>query len=190
MGTRSVLMLRMVAGCLALAAAGCDKSALRSADVTQPVGSSQSESAILRTVHDAGRQRIWILNLNGYVRVHDAQNKALLRHIDLTDWLAVKTPCMPDLILDEEGSAWVSSNVRPWLWRIAGNTFELEVRQMTMPGREQLDIGFGTLAFAPDGTLRGMSPVANSIWRIEQGRGSATIDRAYQTPLEGCGLPD
>ena len=189
MGTGSVALLRVLAGCLALAAPGCGKTALRAADVAQSTGSLQSESTVLRTVRDVVRQRIWTLNLDGYVQVHDAQNKALLRHIDLPDWLVVKTPCMPDLILDEEGSAWVSSNVRPWIWRIAGGTLDLEVHPVTMPEREGLDIGFGTLAFTRDGALQGMSPVANSIWRIEQRRGTATMTRAYQTPLEGCRIP-
>jgi hypothetical protein len=188
MGIRSIVVF-VVPAFLSLASAGCGNSPLRGADVAQPGRGVQDQSAILRTVLDPGRDRIWTLSSNGYVQVHEARSKALLRQIHLSDWLAVKTPCMPDLIVDERGSAWVSSNVLPWIWRIAADTFQLQVLQVTMPGREGLDFGFGTLAFSPDGTLRGLSPAANSIWRIEQRSGTATMVHAYETPLNECRIP-
>jgi hypothetical protein len=61
--------------------------------------------------------------------------------------------CMPDMALDRSGAAFISSNAQPAIWRIDADSFELSEHQIVLQGKAQWDVGFGALAFAPDGTL-------------------------------------
>ena len=142
----------------------------------------------LRMRADAARGRIWMLGLGYHVRVYDQRSKALLRHIRLPGWHVVKTPCMPDLILDRTGSAYVSSNVSPWIWQIDATSFQLWVHEVRMAGKEVLDVGFGALAFDRKGTLYGLAPSASSVWSIDVVDAKATMIESHLPPLETCAL--
>jgi hypothetical protein len=142
----------------------------------------------LRTRTDTVRGRVWLLSTDGHVHVYDHLSKRLLRQITLPAWFVVKTPCMPDLILDRSGSAFISSNLRPWIWRINADTFEVRVHEVSLRGREDLDFGFATLAFTGKGALYGLSPSANSVWNIDVIGASANMVEFYSPPLEECAL--
>ncbi|MGQ0523563.1 MAG: hypothetical protein ACT4P8_07890 [Betaproteobacteria bacterium] len=143
---------------------------------------------VLRSRTDTARGRVWVLGLDGQVRVYDDRSKKPLRQIALPGWLVVRTQCMPDLIFDRTGFVLVSSNVMPWIWRIDADTFEMKVHQIRMPGREGLDFGFSTLALGAKGNLYGLAPSAQSLWSVDLGNANARPVQSYDPPLEQCTL--
>lgn len=177
---------------------GCDKGLdpHEGSTARQPVKEStqllkryeDDERKALRIRTDTVRRRVWMLSINNDVRVYDEPSKKLLRQISLPGWLVVRTPCMPDLILDRSGSAFISSNVTPRIWRINADTFEVSVHEVALLGKEGWDIGFTTLAFTGKGTLYGLSPSANSLWNIDVINASANMIESYRPPLEQCAL--
>lgn len=148
----------------------------------------EDERYALRIRTDTARGRIWMLGTGYQVRIYDQESKRLLRQIRLPGWLVVKTPCMPDLVLDRTGSAYVSSNVSAWLWRIDAASFQVWVHEVRMPGREALDVGFGALAFDRKGALYGLAPSGSSIWAIDVVNASASIMETHLPPLDACEL--
>jgi len=180
------------------AIAGCNSGLEQQAGAA--AGQAQKESAqllsrfkederyALRVRTDTARGRVWMLSISDHVRVYDERSKRLLRQIRLPGWLVVKTPCMPDLILDRSGSAYISSNVSPWIWQIDAAGFQVRVHEVRMPGREGLDFGFGTLAFTAKGTLYGLAPSASSVWNIDVAGANANMIETYLPPLEACEL--
>jgi hypothetical protein len=181
---------------LALTAAGCNEGVAQR--VAPEAGPPVKESApqrykpdarnVLRSKTDTARGRVWVLGLDGQVRVYDDRSKKPLRQIALPDWLVVRTQCMPDLIFDRAGFVLVSSNVMPWIWRINADTFELKVHPIRMPGREGLDFGFATLALGAKGNLYGLAPSAQSLWSVDLGNANARQVQSYDPPLEQCTL--
>ena len=105
-----------------------------------------------RIRRDAGRNRIWLLGLDG-VRVYEARTRRLIREVALPGWSVAHLGCDPDLVLDGSGSAVVSSNVQSRLWRIDARTFEISEYPIELDGRENWEVGFGALAMIADGTL-------------------------------------
>lgn len=147
-----------------------------------------AERSALRIRTDTARGRVWLLSTEGQVRVYDRLSRRLLRQTSLPGWLIVRTPCMPDLILDRSGSAFISSNVTPWIWRINAESFEMAVHEVGMPGREGFDFGFAALAFNGTGMLYGLAPSGNSVWKIDVKSATANLINFYSPPLEECGL--
>ena len=180
---------------LVIAVMGCNKAldqhqgptAEATVDESSQQAYRQDQRNALRTRTDPARGRIWVLGIDD-VRVYDAASRRLLRQIALPGWLVVDTPCMPDLILHRSGSAYISSNVRPWIWRIDGAGFDLRVYEVSMPGREHLDFGFATLRFGDNGTLYAFSPAANSVWKIDLFHANASMIESYGVPLNECTL--
>jgi len=132
----------------------------------------------LRFRKDTQHNRLWVLSLEN-VRVYDiARNrKTLLRQIPMPKWSVVPFDfaCMPDMALDRSGSAFISSNAQPRIWRIDADSFELKEHEIILQGREQWDLGFGALAFAQDGTLLALSSPVGLLWSIDVGKASASI---------------
>ena len=128
----------------------------------------------LRIRTDTARSRVWVLGLDN-VRVYDTVKKRLIRQIELPSWSVARLACMPDMALDRSGSAFISSNAQPRLWRIDADSFEVKVHEISLHGREQWDVGFGALAFAADGTLLALTSPVGSLWRIDVGKASARI---------------
>jgi hypothetical protein len=141
----------------------------------------------LRIRSDAARNRQWVLTLEG-VRVYDSRTKALIREIALPGWSVARIRCHPDLALDRSGSALVSSNIEPKLWRIDVDSFEVAVREIRLNEREQWDIGFGALAFSAEGTLFGLTYRGGTLWRVDVEKGEAHIVRSYPGILKTCEL--
>ncbi|HET9664105.1 MAG TPA: hypothetical protein VFP00_07740 [Burkholderiales bacterium] len=179
-------------------AIGCSKEPERPRDAAteRPVKASsqqlktysEDQRNALRTTMDTARGRVWMLSLDNTVRIYDQRSKKLLREIALPDWLAVRTACMPNVIVDRSGAAFISSNVTPWIWRIDGETFDLKVHEISLRGREGLDVGFATLAFDSSGMLYGLAPSANWLWAIDMTRANASMVQVYDPPLEECTL--
>jgi hypothetical protein len=62
------------------------------------------------------------------------------------------------------------------------------MHEISLQGREQWDIGFGALAFAADGTLMALTSSANSLWKIDIAKASASMIELYHPPLKACVL--
>jgi hypothetical protein len=161
----SILTAAVMAGCSQEPPAARGQAELRGDDVLHDG---------FRIRRDAARNRIWVLGLDN-VRVYDGRTKRLIQAITLPNWSVVRSGCDPDLVLDASGSAIVSSNVQPRLWRIDAGTFKLSEHPITLEGRERWDVGFGALAVNADGTLLALTSVSEFLWSIDLGKGSARV---------------
>jgi hypothetical protein len=145
---------------------------------------------VLRAREDPVRNRLWVLTLNE-VRVYNtaATGKRLIRTIALPAWSVVgfHNVCMPDLVLDRSGSAFIASNAQPRLIRIDGDRFALEDYTIGFREREGMDIGFGALAFAADGTLLARTTPGGMLWKIDVAHASASkTDFVKKLPADPC----
>jgi hypothetical protein len=120
----------------------------------------------LRVKADMTRKRIWVLTTD-HVDVYDREMRRLIRRIELPAWSVAAFVCGPDIAFDRSGTAFISHNLEPKLWQLDPETFELKQHTIRLVDREQLDIGFGRLAFAADGTLFGVASTGGSLWRID-----------------------
>lgn len=161
----SILTATVMAGCSREQPAARVQAELRGGDLLHEG---------FRIRRDAERNRIWLLGLDS-VRVYDGQSKRLIRAIALPNWSVARSGCDPDMVLDASGSAIVSSNVQPRLWRIDADSLRLSEHPITLEGRERWDIGFGALAVNADGTLLALTSVSESLWSIDLVKGSARV---------------
>jgi hypothetical protein len=147
-----------------------------------------SDRHVLRMRADEARHRLWVLTVER-VYVYDTEALTLIRRIKLPDWPMVDVDfmCPPDIVLDRRGTAFVSSNVEPRLFQI-GPDFETTEHQLRLISGKQLEIGFGSLVFAPDGSLFGMSAVAGLVFRIDVAGGNATEVVSPRPSIGGCAL--
>ncbi len=147
------------------------------------------ERDVVRIRKDALRNRLWVLTLDN-VRVFDIASKrtTLIRHIALPSGSVAPfdVACMPDLALDRSGSGFVTSNLQPKLLRIDPDSFEIKMVEIRLQGKEQWDTGFGTLAFAGDGTLYALTSLVGSLWKIDTEKASATLIHLNDPPLIEC----
>ena len=104
-------------------------------------------------------------------------------------WNVARFICDPDLALNRAGAAFISHNLEPRIWQIDPHSFELTEHALRLIGREYLDIGFGTLAFAPDGTLFGVASTGGSVWRIDVSRTTAEAFHVDAPLLNECDDP-
>jgi hypothetical protein len=131
------------------------------------------QRAIVHLATDNARDRIWVLALDG-VRVYRASTRQLVRQVVLRGWSVARFACAPALVIDRSGNGLVSSNAQPRLWKIDSRSFEVTERVVSLRQKEGWDIGFGALAFAPDGSLYGLTAAGGALWRIDE-RGSAQL---------------
>jgi hypothetical protein len=178
----AVLVLLVVTG---IAATGTGTGTSRNTPVAlEAYGLHQRDAIAVRS--DPVRGRLWVLSLDS-LRIYDTATRKPLRELELPSWYITDGPCAPDLMLDGSGSAFVSSNVVPQLWRIDATTFEVTVVDITLRGREHWDLGFAALRLTSAGTLRALSSNANSVWAIDVSTGSAEMIEAYAVPSSLCG---
>ncbi len=151
-----------------------------------------SERDVLRIREDLVRNRLWVLTLDE-VRVYNTAStgKRLIRKIALPNWSVVgfRNVCMPDMALDRAGSAVISSNGQARLLRIDADRFELKDYAIRFRERAGLDIGFGGLKFAADGTLFARTTPGGLLWKIDIAKASATmteVDKKY--PSDECAI--
>ena len=127
------------------------------------------------------------------VRVYNtaATGKRLIRTIALPNWSVVgfRNVCMPDLVLDRSGSAFIASNGQARLMRIDADRFALKDYAISFRERDGMDIGFGALAFAADGTLFARTTPGGVLWKIDLARSSATMtDVVKKLPADQCAI--
>jgi hypothetical protein len=179
--------------------AGCGDTGKDSADFSAAyVGSAdlrnekQGGQDVLRIREDLVRNRLWVLTSSD-VRVYNtaATGKRLIRTIALPNWSVVgfRNVCMPDLVLDRSGSAFIASNGQARLMRIDADRFELKDYAISFRERDGMDIGFGALAFAADGALFARTTPGGMLWKIDLARSSATMtDVVKKLPADQCAI--
>jgi hypothetical protein len=147
------------------------------------------DRTVLRLRVDSQRERLWVLSI-GSVHVFDLAKNQLIRSIALPNWFHTDdgTNCLPDLQLDQQGSAFVSDNVQPKLWRIDGNDLSVFERTVTLDSHRGVDAGFSALVIGEAGVIFGAMAAPGSLWRIDTGTFRAE-NIALSTPIHGaCGL--
>ena len=145
----------------------------------------EGEWHVLRVRADTERARLWVLGPD-HVDVYDTRMNQLVRRISLAGWSVADSICPPDLVLDQSGTAFISHNAEPKLWRVAADTLELTQHALRLVNREQLDIGFGALAFAQNGRLFGVAATGGSLWHIEIEQASARQVELDRLLPEAC----
>ena len=127
----------------------------------------------LRTVHDASRNRTWLLQPDG-VYLNG-------KRFELPGWIHAGEPyaCGPSLALDAEGRAVVSSDVVPVLWRIDPLKSQVTTHPLVLDADADKDVGFSSLTYAAEqGVFFAVSSVYGSLWRIDP-----LLRRAQKIPL-------
>src|SRR4051812_980689 len=168
------------------------KSSTKFAGSGKELSEANGGQDVLRVREDLVRNRLWVLTLNE-VRVYNtaATGKRLIRTVALPAWSVVgfRNVCMPDLVLDRAGSAFIASNAQPRLMRIDADRFALEDYAISFRDREGMDTGFGALAFAADGTLFARTTPGGMLWKIDVARASATMtDVIKRLPVNQCAI--
>ena len=177
--------------------AGCDRVVGRTEGIARAPAGLDGRSAgaedgpgtapHLRLRTDPMRGRLWVLGLDD-VKVYDLTDHALLRRIALPPWSVARGICVPDMALDDTGSAYIAANAHPTVYRIDGASFRIDTREIRLLGKEDWSIGFGALAFDANGALHGLVAFGNSRWRIDVERGLAELLERYDPPLQRCTL--
>ena len=141
----------------------------------------------LRTVHDASRNRTWVLESDA-LYLHDGAQRT---RFELPEWTYVTGAyaCAPDLALDAQGAAVVTSNVVPVLWRVDAAKAQVTRHELALDVDVDKDVGFSGLTYARDqGVFYGVSATYGTLWRIDP-----LLRRAQQIPVstplrDACGL--
>lgn len=143
---------------------------------------------VLRIRLDTERQRIWVLDSAG-LYAYDAGSSKLIRHWTLDETQHSNEHCLPDIALHPSGTLFVSSAIRPKLWRIDGATLEASDHDIRTDADEGKDFGFSALAFAGDSnTLYAASALTGALWKVDPSRDEAT-KLSLPAPLTGaCAL--
>jgi hypothetical protein len=147
----------------------------------------RGEQRALRVKVDLARNRLWVLGLE-HVYVYDINGKQLIRRVALPAWSVAGIKCSPDMILDRSGSAFISSNAEPRLWKIDAEDFSIKEHEIRLLAREGWDTGFRALTFAADGTLFALTAYAGSLWRIDIAKSSANEVELSERVLDTCAL--
>jgi streptogramin lyase len=141
----------------------------------------------VRTVQDASRDRVWVLESDA-LYLHEGAQK---RRFELPGWVYVTDAyaCAPAVALDAQGAAVVTSNVVPVLWRIDPAKAQVTSHELTLDADADKDVGFSGLAYAPEqGVFYAVSATYGSLWRIDP-----LLRRAQKIPVstplrDACGL--
>ena len=157
----------------------CDRSSLQR---------ERPAAAKLKVVRaDPARNRLWVLD-HEVISVYDNTNGRQLRRIVLPEWIVLpqRYSCLPDLALDSSGTAFVSSNVLPVLWRIDPQRYEVTRIELALDTDTDKDVGFTGLSFAGDGTLLAAGAMAAALWQIDTSAASARKIASYPSVVRGC----
>ena len=141
----------------------------------------------LRTVHDASRNRVWVLERDALYLHQGAQKQ----RYELPGWIYASEPyaCSPDVAVDAQGAAVVSSNVVPVLWRVEPAKGQVTRHELALDADSEKDVGFSGLAYVPEqGVFFAVSATYGSLWRID-----TLLRRAQKIPVstplrDACGL--
>src|ERR1700694_935866 len=146
----------------------------------------QAKYQVLRIQEDPQRNRLWLLDYEA-VSVYDNTSGRLLQRIALPDGAVAgrQYSCPRDMVLDGSGTAFVTRNVLPVLWRIDGERFGVARLELALDTDQDKDFGFNSLAFAADGSLVARSGMSGSLWRIDL-RTSSAVKLAPSSPAARC----
>ena len=141
----------------------------------------------LRTIHDASRNRVWVLESDALYLHQGAQKQ----RYELPGWVYASEPyaCSPDVAVDAQGAAVVSSNVVPVLWRVEPAKGQVTRHELALDADSDKDVGFSGLAYVPEqGVFFAVSATYGSLWRID-----TLLRRAQKIPVstplrDACGL--
>ena len=141
----------------------------------------------LRTVIDPERNRVWALG-NDAVYLQEGGKK---QRFELPGWMYVSEEyaCRPDVAIDAQGAAVVTSNAAPIVWRVDPASGQVTRHELVLDADTGKDVGFTGLAYAADqGVFFAVSATHGSLWRIDP-----LLRRAQKIPTSdalrnGCGL--
>jgi hypothetical protein len=122
-----------------------------------------------RVVRDDARNNLWVLQRDA-VYLHDARTRALKQRFELPGWINAgdSYACPPDLVLDAQGAAVVSSNVVPVLWRVDPAKQVVTKHELVTDADADKDVGFTGLAYAADqDVFFAAGATFGSLWRID-----------------------
>jgi len=139
----------------------------------------------LRTVPDAARQRVWLLEADAVYLVEGGAKK----RFELPGWLHVSEGyvCSPDLAIDAQGAAIVTSNVMPVVWRIEPAKAQVTRHELALSADADKDVGFTGLVYARhQRAFYAVSATYGSVWRIDPQLQRAQKIRQSAAPERGC----
>jgi hypothetical protein len=143
----------------------------------------------IRARVDAARERLWVLTLD-HVDVYDTASRRPLGRVELPSGSMADFVCPPDLVLNDAGVAFVSNNVQPILLEIDITARRIREHHLATISPKQWEVGFGRLAFGPDGTLFAVSAAGRTVWRIDVAAGVAHELPAGTEPVPDCTVDD
>ena len=141
----------------------------------------------LRTIRDAARNRVWVLDSEA-VYLHEGTQK---KRFELPGWVHAGEPysCAPDIAVDPQGAVVVTSNVMPVLWRIEPAKAQVTKHELTLDADAEKDVGFTGLTYAPDqGVFFGVSATYGSLWRIDPLLRRAQKIQSSAPIKDACGI--
>ncbi len=142
-----------------------------------------------RVEHDQLRGLVWAIDGQS-VMLYDGRSRTLIKKVELPNWSYVDEPqsCAPDLVIDAQGHALVSSNVRPDLWRINPRDQSVEHIAIELGTDSDKEVGFTGLALVNPHTVLAVSAIQGTLWWIDlESRTAGKLD--LPRPIRGaCAL--
>ena len=111
----------------------------------------------------------WELNWET-VSVHDAATSALIRkfRLDEASQTGSRDFCPPDLVLTRMGTAYVTSNIQPVVWRVHPATNRVERLELEVDSHQSREFGFSGLTASEDGrTLYAFASSDGALWHLD-----------------------
>ena len=141
----------------------------------------------LRTMPDASRNRVWVLEREA-IYLHDG---AQTKRFELPGWVYVSEgyACAPDVAVDAQGAAVVSSNIVPVVWRVEPASGRVTRHELVLDADTGKDVGFTGFTYSADqDAFFAVSGIHGSLWRIDP-----LLRRAQKIPVsaplvDACGL--
>ncbi len=137
-------------------------------------GVDRNRALVVR--RDGERARTWVLGVDGVRLLEDAGARPS-PNFRLRGWIHVASPgvCAPDLLVDADGTAIVSSNITPDLWRVDPDLGTVTALKVALEPDREREIGFTALRFAGRDSLHAESTTDRSHWRIDLRSGRAEL---------------
>ena len=120
----------------------------------------------LRTVQDASRNRVWVLERDA-IYLHEGAQK---KRYELPGWTYVTEAyaCSPDVTVDGQGAAVVTSNIVPVVWRVEPAKARVTRHELVLDADTGKDVGFTGLTYAADqNVFFAVSAIYGTLWRID-----------------------
>ena len=128
-----------------------------------------SAATPLRTASDSHRSYQWELAWDS-VALYEGSRSTLIRRLPLAGATqsGARNSCPPELAIGPTGSAYVTSNILPVLWRIDPASMRVERLDFSVEDDPLRDFGFTGLGWSADGsTLYATSTVDGAAWHLD-----------------------